>query len=131
MVGRVARKIRATTREVIFFMGCKIEKPLTETARGFKNRPGDYLLCHTSSDAVPSAQRGLTSLFGMGRGVSPALLSPRLDVRMSDRETVGLTSLGHDDAESDRRDRIGRVLRAFDDMCRITCRRRRIAFCRC
>ncbi len=37
---------------------------------------GDVLLSHTVSSAVPSALLGLTSLFEMGRGVSPAILSP-------------------------------------------------------
>ncbi len=43
---------------------------------GHKKREGSYLLSHTVSRAVPSAVRGLTSLFGMGRGVSPALWPP-------------------------------------------------------
>ena len=38
--------------------------------------PGDDLLFHPVYRAVPSAQEGLTSLFGMGRGVSPPLWSP-------------------------------------------------------
>ena len=37
---------------------------------------GDVLLSHTVASAVPSALLGLTSLFEMGRGVSPAILSP-------------------------------------------------------
>ena len=37
---------------------------------------GDDLLSHEVSLAVPSALAGLTSLFGMGRGVSPPLSSP-------------------------------------------------------
>jgi hypothetical protein len=44
------------------------------------NRPlfyaGNYLLSHTLSRAVPSAQRGLTSVFGMGTGGTPAVRSP-------------------------------------------------------
>jgi hypothetical protein len=39
----------------------------------FKIKIGDYLLSHTPAHAVPSAYRGLTSLFGMGRGVTPWL----------------------------------------------------------
>ena len=31
--------------------------------------PGGDLLSHTVTHAVPSAQRGLTSVFGMGTGV--------------------------------------------------------------
>ena len=37
---------------------------------------GDDLLSHTLSRAVQSARRGLTSVFGMGTGVSPAVRSP-------------------------------------------------------
>ena len=37
---------------------------------------GNDLLSHTLSRAVQSAQRGLTSVFGMGTGVSPAVRSP-------------------------------------------------------
>ena len=35
--------------------------------------PGDDLLSHAVTHAVPSAQRGLTALFGMGRGIAPSL----------------------------------------------------------
>src|SRR5205085_7252511 len=38
--------------------------------------PGDDLLFHAVSHAVPSALRGLTAVFGMGTGVSPSLVSP-------------------------------------------------------
>ncbi len=44
--------------------------------RDSKINPGGYLLSHTVAHAVPSAFAGLTSLFGMGRGVAPQLLSP-------------------------------------------------------
>src|SRR5580765_1762838 len=37
---------------------------------------GNYLLSHTLSRAVQSAQRGLTSVFGMGTGGTPAVRSP-------------------------------------------------------
>ena len=40
--------------------------------------PGDVLLSHTFTSAVPSALRGLTSGFGMGPGVSPSPWSPKL-----------------------------------------------------
>ncbi len=36
-----------------------------------KINPGGDLLFHAPAHAVPSAYKGLTSLFGMGRGVSP------------------------------------------------------------
>src|ERR1700744_1554759 len=37
---------------------------------------GDHLISHTLSRAVPSAQRGLTSVFGMGTGGTLAVWSP-------------------------------------------------------
>src|SRR2546429_6441921 len=47
---------------------------------GFHDRPlfyaGDDLLSHTLSRAVQSALRGLTAVFGMGTGGSPAVRSP-------------------------------------------------------
>ncbi len=43
---------------------------------GFSNNPGDFLLSQGVSPQVPSASAGLTSLFGMGRGVSPPVKSP-------------------------------------------------------
>ena len=38
--------------------------------------PGDDLLSQAVAHQVPSALQGLTSLFGMGRGMTLALLSP-------------------------------------------------------
>ena len=38
----------------------------------FKEEAGIHLLSHTVSGAVPSAVRGLTIVFGMGTGMSPA-----------------------------------------------------------
>ena len=49
--------------------------PLQQTS------PGSDLLSHPVSQAVPSAQYGLTSLFGMGRGVTRTLLPPRKILR--------------------------------------------------
>ena len=40
------------------------------------NIPGNGLLSHKVSLAVPSALEGLTSVFGMGTGVAPPLRSP-------------------------------------------------------
>ena len=37
---------------------------------------GDHLISHTLTRAVPSAQRGLTSVFGMGTGVTLVVNSP-------------------------------------------------------
>ena len=41
-----------------------------------KGSPGNDLLSHTASSAVPSALEGLTTRFGMELGVSPPLASP-------------------------------------------------------
>ena len=38
----------------------------------FEIIPGGDLLSHTAARAVPSALRGLTSVFGMGTGVTPS-----------------------------------------------------------
>ena len=42
----------------------------------FDANAGDYLISHTLTRAVPSARRGLTSVFGMGTGVTLAVCSP-------------------------------------------------------
>ena len=36
----------------------------------FENNPGSDLLSHTVTHAVPSAEEGLTTVFGMGTGVT-------------------------------------------------------------
>ncbi len=41
-----------------------------------KFNPGGYLLSHAASSAVPSAPRGLTSVFGMGTGVTLSTKPP-------------------------------------------------------
>ena len=38
-----------------------------------QEKPGSDLLSHSPTGAVPSAQQVLTTLFGMGRGVTPAI----------------------------------------------------------
>ena len=43
---------------------------------GLRNNAGDHLISHTLTRAVPSARRGLTSVFGMGTGVTLAVYSP-------------------------------------------------------
>jgi hypothetical protein len=40
---------------------------------GYEEKSGSVLLSHWATPAVPSAQEDLTTLFGMGRGVSPPL----------------------------------------------------------
>ena len=39
-------------------------------------KPGLVLLSHTAAHAVPSALKGLTSVFGMGTGVALSLSRP-------------------------------------------------------
>jgi hypothetical protein len=42
-------------------------------ASGLRINPGSDLLSHALTHAVPSAVEGLTSVFGMGTGVTPLL----------------------------------------------------------
>ena len=42
----------------------------------FRINPGNDLVSHAVAHAVPSAQRGLTSVFGMGTGVTLSVRSP-------------------------------------------------------
>jgi hypothetical protein len=44
--------------------------------KGKKKKPGDDLLSRTVASTVPLALQGLTTLFGMGRGVAPAAMPP-------------------------------------------------------
>ena len=52
------------------------KSPLLFQATGFGINPGSDLLSHTVTHAVPSAVEGLTSVFGMGTGVTPLLWPP-------------------------------------------------------
>jgi hypothetical protein len=56
-------------------MSTNAEKPIPKD-RLFMNYAGDHLISHTLTRAVPSAQRGLTSVFGMGTGGTLAVNSP-------------------------------------------------------
>ena len=49
--------------------------------RGEKN-PGNVLLSHQAALTVPSALEGLTSVFGMGTGVAPPLMSPGISMNI-------------------------------------------------
>ena len=53
----------------------EIEKAASCLA-AFLVNAGDHLRSHTLTRAVPSAQRGLTSVFGMGTGGTLAVYSP-------------------------------------------------------
>jgi hypothetical protein len=44
--------------------------------KAFQINPGGVLLSHPVTQAVPSTLEGLTSVFGMGTGVSPPPLPP-------------------------------------------------------
>jgi hypothetical protein len=46
---------------------------------GLRFNSGNVLLSHTLARAVPSGLQGLTSVFGMGTGGTPALQSPKSD----------------------------------------------------
>ena len=57
--------------------GQKIKKAREINSRRlFLNNPGDFLLSHAVTRAVPSAPTGLTSVFGMGTGVTLSTKSP-------------------------------------------------------
>jgi hypothetical protein len=51
---------------------------------GYINIFGSVLLSHSASRAVPSAQKSLTSVFGMGTGVSSLLLPPKKRLTFSE-----------------------------------------------
>jgi hypothetical protein len=52
------------------------ETPSDIARPGLQIKSGIVLLSHAVTRIVPSALRGLTSLFGMGRGVTPSILTP-------------------------------------------------------
>jgi hypothetical protein len=54
----------------------KTKKPILSDGLFIFNL-GNVLLSHTVAHAVPSALKGLTSVFGMGTGISPSPWSPR------------------------------------------------------
>ena len=52
------------------------KKPAQFERAFFEFRSGDFLLSHTGNRAVSSAPTGLTSVFGMGTGVTLSTKSP-------------------------------------------------------
>jgi hypothetical protein len=54
----------------------RLDDPTGGVRARCKKKPGNDLLSHSAARAVPSARAGLTSVFGMGTGVSPPLWSP-------------------------------------------------------
>ena len=62
---------------IIGIFGNLKEKKLTPWVSFSIFNLGNVLLSHTVAHAVPSALKGLTSVFGMGTGVSPSPWSPK------------------------------------------------------
>lgn len=58
------------------------EAPATGRWQGLRSRAGDDVLSHPVSRAVPSARRGLTTVFGMGTGVALAPWPPAICVQV-------------------------------------------------
>ena len=56
--------------------GCLKNEPPCRFRGGGLDKSGSVLLSHTVSRAVPSAMRGLTSVFGMGTGGTPSPKPP-------------------------------------------------------
>jgi hypothetical protein len=55
----------------------QLQKQKSPFHKGLRcTKPGGVLLSHPVSGAVPSVLEGLTSVFGMGTGVTPPLKSP-------------------------------------------------------
>src|SRR5215472_69957 len=69
------------------------QKPTPKSGLSLKYIAGDHLISHTLTRAVPSAQRGLTSVFGMGTGGTLAVNSPA-NCRRSRRDRSQLNRLG-------------------------------------
>ena len=62
---------RAAIRRRALAEGGEVGRPLP-----LLMNPGSDLLSHAVASAVPSAQEGLTSVFGMGTGVAPPVRPP-------------------------------------------------------
>ena len=62
--------------------GTKKKPQATCATWGSRLNPGIVLLSRTVASTVPSALRGLTALFGMGRGVSPSILTPEIETQL-------------------------------------------------
>ena len=69
-------RIRNSSK-LIDLLQTKKPDPLFQEDRALNNIPGGVLLSHKVALAVPSALEGLTSVFGMGTGVTPPLEPPR------------------------------------------------------
>ena len=60
---------------------------------GFEKNSGGVLLSHPASQAVPSALKSLTSVFGMGTGVTSSLSPPKLYDKINTRDHAETWSL--------------------------------------
>jgi hypothetical protein len=71
------QRVVRTTRSGAEVRRANAKSPLElRSQRASFNNPGDFLLSHTVTRAVPSAPAGLTSVFGMGTGVTLPTKSP-------------------------------------------------------
>ena len=57
---------------IILRMPHRCTKKEADRVIGLSDKTGGVLLSHAVAHAVPSALKGLTSVFGMGTGVSPS-----------------------------------------------------------
>src|ERR1044071_4674986 len=74
---RTAMRIaRPTATATIKTVNAKSPREQIVLAGLMRINPGDFLLSHAVSRAVPSAPAGLTSVFGMGTGVTLPTKSP-------------------------------------------------------
>jgi hypothetical protein len=71
--GRGKRCAPAPRRKDTKALLCKTKRPPGLHRTAFRFNPGGDLRSHTVARAVSSAQRGLTSVFGMGTGVTLAV----------------------------------------------------------
>ena len=67
---------RVVEKEKLPFAGCSVVPPAPPSTRPLVNNPGSDLLSHAVARTVPSAVAGLTSVFGMGTGVTQLRLPP-------------------------------------------------------
>ena len=60
--------------------------------RGYIVKPGSDLLSHAVTSIVPSALEGLTTLFGMGRGVAPPVKPPGKTGNVKEKKQTKISS---------------------------------------
>ena len=102
-------ELGAPTQAHLFGDPPKRRKPQDESWGLLKLIPGGDLLSHAVAHAVPSALRGLTSVFGMGTGVTPSLWPPKnlvLSKRQTHQPGDGIAMVVHTVARTRREDRV-------------------------